>query len=293
MPEIPAAAIGAAAAGTAAADSTEIHTSVDGVVGLIRINRPDRGNSVTPAVVTALGDAAREMEERDEVRAIVLTGTGAVFCAGADVQEMYEVQQADGPDGLMTYLADVWMPAVQRTVRSLWATTKPIVAAYNGAATAGGLDFGLTCDVRIAADTARFAESYVNLGMVPVAGGAYLLPLTVGRSNAMQMLTSGDLIDADRALAIGLVSEVVPAAEIGERARVLAERLGRAPAATQAAVKTVARPGQTEDLDRALQLSLATNIDLIGRAEVRGRILAVMERYSRRLGAPAPADPAR
>ena len=77
----------------------------------------------------------------------------------------------------MTYLAETWMPAVQRTVRLLWSAPLPVVAAYNGSATAGGLDFGLACDTRLAASTATFAESYVNLGMVPVAGGAYLLPV--------------------------------------------------------------------------------------------------------------------
>jgi 2-(1,2-epoxy-1,2-dihydrophenyl)acetyl-CoA isomerase len=249
-------------------------------IGIVRLNRPDRGNSVTPAVVTELGDTVEALCADDAVRAVVLTGTGVVFCAGADVQEMYEVYRADGPDGLMTYLAEVWMPAVQRTVRRLWVAPKPTVAAFNGAATAGGLDFGLTCDVRIAASTARFAESYVNLGMVPVAGGAYLLPSLVGRSTATRLLASGRLIGAEEAERIGLVDEVCAPEELGARARALAEELGQGPMATFAHTKRVVRLAAISELEKALEESLQANIDLIARGDVRDRIVAVMERFS-------------
>jgi enoyl-CoA hydratase/carnithine racemase len=249
-------------------------------IGIVRLNRPDRGNSVTPTVVTELGDAVEALCADDAVHAVVLTGTGSVFCAGADVREMYDVYQSDGADGLMAYLADVWMPAVQRTVRRLWAAPKPTVAAVNGAATAGGLDFGLTCDVRIAASTARFAESYVNLGMVPVAGGAYLLPSLVGRSTATRLLASGRLVGAEEAERIGLVEEVCPPQELGGRANSLADELAQGPAATFAGMKRVARLAATLELDKALDASLAANIDLIARGDVRNRIVAVMERYS-------------
>ena len=172
-------------------------SSADGV-GTVRLNRPDRGNSVTPDVVSRMGEAVNDLAETDGIAAVILTGTGKVFCAGADVREMFDVYQADGPDGLMGYLADPWMPAVQRTVRQLWNAPVPVVAAYNGAATAGGLDFGLACDVRIAASTARFAESYVNLGMVPVAGGAYLLPSAIGLTQASRLIATGAFLTAQR-----------------------------------------------------------------------------------------------
>jgi 2-(1,2-epoxy-1,2-dihydrophenyl)acetyl-CoA isomerase len=180
----------------------------------------------------------------------------------------------------MAYLSDVWMPAVQRTVRRLWSAPKPTVAAFNGAATAGGLDFGLTCDVRVAASTARFAESYVNLGMVPVAGGAYLLPSLVGRSTATRLLASGRFVDGEEAQRIGLVDEVCAPEELDERAILLAEELAQGPASTFARMKRVVRLAATPELDRALDESLAANIELIAQGEVRERIVAVMERYS-------------
>jgi 2-(1,2-epoxy-1,2-dihydrophenyl)acetyl-CoA isomerase len=255
---------------------------VDGtdVIGSVRLNRPDRGNSVTPAVVTELGEAVQRLCDADGVRAVVLTGTGSVFCAGADVREMYDVYDGDGPDGLMDYLADVWMPAVQRTVRLIWSASKPVVAAFNGAATAGGLDFGLACDVRVAASTARFAESYVNLGMVPVAGGAFLLPLVAGLPAATTLLASGALVDASRALDLGIVSEVCKPDELDARARQLASELVHGPAETFARVKRIARSASTPAFEAALQESLEANIALIARPDVRERIVSVMERFS-------------
>ena len=195
--------------------SDDVVVSVDDGIGVVRLNRPDRSNSVTPAVVTRMGDAVAELAEAGDVRAVVLTGTGKVFCAGADVREMFDVYNADGADGLMTYLAETWMPAVQRTVRLLWSAPLPVVAAYNGSATAGGLDFGLACDTRVAASTATFAESYVNLGMVPVAGGAYLLPSLIGLAPASRMIATGEFISADTALQLGMVAEVCEASAPG------------------------------------------------------------------------------
>ncbi|WNF00354.1 enoyl-CoA hydratase/isomerase family protein [Streptomyces luomodiensis] len=249
-------------------------------IGSVRLNRPGRGNSVTPEVVTALGDAVRRLCEKESVRAVVLTGTGSVFCAGADVREMHDVYRNDGADALMDYLADVWMPAVQRTVRGLWAAPKPLVAAFNGAATAGGLDFGLACDVRIAADTARFAESYVNLGMVPVAGGAFLLPMVTGLPAATYLLASGSFADASQALDLGIVSEVCAADELVVRARKVAAELAHGPAETFARTKRIARASSTQALEAALRDSLDANVELIARPEVRERILSVMDRFA-------------
>lgn len=250
-------------------------------VGTVRLNRPDRGNSVTPDVVTRLEETVRDLVETADVEAIVLTGTGSVFCAGADVKDMFEIHSSQGPDGLMDYLGATWMPAVQSLVRALWSAPKPVVAAYNGAATAGGLDFGLSCDVRLAARSARFAESYVNLGMVPVAGGAYLLPLLIGLQEATRLIASGAFIDSDAALRLGMVVETCDDEALMSRAQEVAMEMTHGPVATFARAKKVARAARTVELDAALDESLAANIDLIALPEVRSRILDVMERYAR------------
>ena len=168
-----------------------------------------------------------------------------MFCAGADVKDMFEIYTTDGADGLMDYLGVTWMPAVQRTVRLLWSAPKPLIAAYNGSATAGGLDFGLSCDVRLAARSARFAESYVNLGMVPVAGGAYLLPLLIGLPAATRMIASGAFIDADEALRLGMVAEVCDDDALVARAHEIALEMTHGPSATFARAKSVARAAAT------------------------------------------------
>lgn len=258
----------------------DIVVNVTDGVGTVRLNRPDRANSVTPDVVARMGNAVADLAETDGVAAVVLTGTGKVFCAGADVRDMFDVWTTNGPDGLMDYLGDVWMPAVQVTVRKIWHAPLPVVAAYNGSATAGGLDFGLSCDLRIAASTAKFAESYVNLGMVPVAGGAYLLPSLIGLAPASRMIATGTFISADEALALGMVSEVVDTADLMTRAQQVARDMTHGPVATYARAKKVARMAKSAELEAALVESLQANIDLIATPEVRGRILEVMEKYS-------------
>ena len=155
-----------------------------------------------------------------------------------------------------------------------------MIAAYNGAATAGGLDFGLSCDIRLAARSARFAESYANLGMVPVAGGAYLLPLLIGLSAASRMIASGAFIDAEEALRLGMVAEVCDDDVLLARAHEVALETTHGLSATFARAKRVARAASTVDLEAALQDSLAANIELIALPEVRARILEVMEKYS-------------
>jgi len=261
---------------------SDIETRTDGRLALVTINRPGRGNSVTPQTVTELGDAVRDFAVRDDVDAVVITGTGSVFCAGADVQEMHAVYTSDGADGLMAYLADVWMPAVQATVRALWACPKPVVAALNGAATAGGLDFALTCDRRVAATGARFAESYVNLGMVPVAGGAFLLPLFLGPARAIELLASGRLVGTDEAARIGLVDSICAPEELMSVAAAEAAALARGGALTFARTKAVVRGAHTEALEAALRESYAANVDLIATEPVRRSVIAVMEHHTRR-----------
>jgi enoyl-CoA hydratase/carnithine racemase len=261
---------------------TEVLIEATGPTAIVRLNRPQRGNSVTPAVLARLGDAVRELGEADSVRAIVLTGTGSVFCAGADLREMYAIFEREGLDGFVQYHVDVWWPSVRDAVRTLWQAPKPLVAAFNGAATAGGLDFGLACDVRLAATTARFAASYVNLGMVPVAGGAFLLPLVVGPSTAIRLLASGELVDDERALAVGLVDEVCQPELLVARAVETAAQLAHGPAQTFALTKQIARRAASEELERTLADSHAANVELLADEQVRSRVLAMLDRYATR-----------
>lgn len=257
----------------------DVVVEISGTTGIVRLNRPSRSNSVTPHVLDTLGNAVEEMARQDTVKAIVLTGTGKVFCAGADIREMDAIYRESGAQGFIDYHIEVWWPSVQKMARTLWYAPKPVVAAINGAASGGGLDFSLACDLRIAASSARFAESYVKLGMVPVAGGAFLLPQLIGLSAATEMLASGELIDADRALALGLVNEVCATEELLDRAVKVAELLSSGPVETFTLTKEIVRQAATGDFEVALDASLRANTKLVQGEEVRSKILAMMEKY--------------
>lgn len=246
---------------------------------VVRLNRPTHGNSVTPEVLLDLQEAIRELNDDDSIDAIVLTGTGSVFCAGADIRHMFDLYSAIGEEAFIDYQIDVWWPAVQATARLLWSVGKPLVAALNGAVTGGGLDFALMCDLRVASTTARFAESYASLGMLSVSGGAFLLPNLIGLSRAFPLLVSGTLIDAEHARDFGLVDEVCDGAYLISQAVDAAARLASEPSNTFALTKCGARRVATQRFEEALRDSYATNVGLAREGEIRRRLMAVMEHY--------------
>ncbi len=185
----------------------------------ITLNRPERLNAVDRATAGALYDALVEARGNDDVRAIVLTGNGRGFCAGADL--------AGGSE----------QPALTRRVQkggitefteaalALDGVDKPVIAAVNGAAVGAGLSYATACDRRIAAVSARFAAIFVKRGLVPDCGLTFFLPRIVGTSCALDMVMTGAMLDAEQALAIGLVDEVVPDEALLDRARAYAAEL--------------------------------------------------------------------
>ncbi|MFC1954609.1 enoyl-CoA hydratase/isomerase family protein, partial [Chloroflexota bacterium] len=177
-------------------------------------------------------DAAKD----DEVRVVILTGTGQAFCSGADVkgmvaereQESIEKQESRRKRGFK------W------TTLALQKCEKPIIAAINGIAVGGGLDLALGCDIRIASDKAKLSAIYIRRGIIPVDGGAYFLPRIVGIDKACQLIMTGDMVDAREAERIGLVTMVVPHKELESATLELAEKLAKsAPLAVQKAKRAI------------------------------------------------------
>ena len=217
----------------------------DGVQTL-RFNRPDRLNAADRATAAALRDALLVARTDDDVRVVVLTGTGRGFCTGADL--------SSGPD------QPVPTRTVQKTPLSEYGEValaidgldKPIIAGVNGVAAGAGLAFALGCDRRIAAASARFAAIFVRRGLVPDSGLSYYLPRLVGLSRAADLVMTGEMIDADRALAIGLVDEVVPDEALGERVHEYAARL--------AAGASVAIDLARRSIRRSFEMSLETTL---------------------------------
>ncbi len=225
--------------------STEV---VAGGVGLITLSRPDRLNAISNAVVEGLTSAVDVFTSDPTVRAIVVTGEGKAFCAGADIAEF---SQLDGPMAFLSFLS-----RLGRAFDALERSPKPSVAALHGVAMGGGLELALACDIRVADATTRLGVPEIKLGLLPGAGGTVRLPRMVPPGLARRMLLTGEPLDADGALRHGLVSEVVEAGGSRQAALDLATRLaGLAPLALAAAKRLLAGgasvpPAEALELER-------------------------------------------
>jgi enoyl-CoA hydratase/carnithine racemase len=228
----------------------------DGAVVTLTLNDPDRRNALSTQAQWDAVVAACERVGRDpEVRCVILTGAGSAFCAGGNVKDMKE--KSGIAAGAPYAIAEGYRAGIQRIPLAFYKLDVPTIAAVNGPAIGAGCDLACMCDIRIASDRARFAESFVKLGIIPGDGGAWLLPRAVGMSKAAEMTFTGDAIDAAEALACGLVSKVVPGERLMDEARALAARIAANPAPALRMAKRLMREGQHMRLDSLLELSAA------------------------------------
>lgn len=227
----------------------------DAGIVTLTMNQPETRNPLTGNTAVPEFIAACERIAVDPtVKVVILTGAGSAFCSGGNVRDM----QRYARDAIAPMpIRDEYRNGIQRLPLALYNLEVPTIAAVNGAAIGAGCDLACMCDIRIAAEGARFAESFVKLGIVPGDGGAWLLPRVVGMSKAAEMSFTGDAIDAAEALACGLVSRVVPAAELMATARSLAQRIAANPGPTLRLTKRLLREGQHVRLDTLLELSAA------------------------------------
>lgn len=227
----------------------------NGIITLT-LNDPDTRNAISDLpMVEALLEALTAANADPDGRVIILTGTGKAFSSGGNIKKM-------GPDqGLAASLPARtrvnYRQGIQRLPLAFEALDIPVIAAVNGPAIGAGCDLSLMCDLRIAGESALFAESFVKLGIVPGDGGAWLLPRVVGFSKACEMALTGDPVDAQEARAIGLVSKVVPDAELMEAAHALALRIAVNPTDAVRLTKRLLRESTTQRLDQFLELSAA------------------------------------
>jgi len=225
----------------------------DGAVVTLTMNQPDirnvlTGNTAVPEFV----DACARITADKSVKVVIVTGAGTVFSAGGNVKDMRRLIDADIAPAA---IREEYRQGIQRIPRALYDLDVATIAAVNGPAIGAGCDLTCMCDIRIASETATFAESFVKVGLVAGDGGAWLLPRVVGMSKAAEMSFTGDAIDADEALACGLVSRVVPADKLMDEARALASRIARNPGPTMRMTKRLLREGQHVKLDTLLEIS--------------------------------------
>lgn len=225
-----------------------------GDIVIWRLNRPDLRNAISDLeMIDALVAAADRAQNDRTVRVVILTGNGTAFSSGGNVKSI----RAELTDSDMTpsQLADWYLKGIQRIPLALYRLDVPIIAAVNGPAIGAGCDLACMCDIRIAAESARFAESFVKLGLIPGDGGGWLLPRTVGMSKACEMAFTGDQLDSGEALACGLVSKVVPDDQLMAEAMKVAQRIAVNPPISVRMTKQLIREGQRMELDTHLQLA--------------------------------------
>lgn len=231
-----------------------LHEQNGGVVTLT-MNQPEMRNPLTGnTAVTEFVDACQRIAADPTVKVVILTGAGSAFCSGGNIRDMQRYSRDAVP---ALQIRDEYRYGIQRLPLALYNLEVPTIAAVNGAAIGAGCDLACLCDIRIAAETAKFAESFIRIGIVPGDGGAWLLPRVVGMSKAAEMSFTGEAIDATEALACGLVSRVVPAAQLMNTAQTLAERIARNSGSTLRLTKRLLREGQRVGLETLLELSAA------------------------------------
>jgi 2-(1,2-epoxy-1,2-dihydrophenyl)acetyl-CoA isomerase len=231
-----------------------LYEKTNGVV-TITLNRPERMNAFTPVMIQEWARALEDARLDGDVRAVIVTGGGRGFCAGADLRGdsvLGDAGRGGGPRSaadLRNWLRD----SVHYVPRQVALLDKPYIAAVNGPAVGAGMDMVSMTDIRIASDAARFAMSYVKVGLVPGDGGCYYLPRIVGTAKALELIWTGDFFDAQEALRIGYVSKVVPADELLSTARELAERIARGPAVAVQLAKRLVHRGLNSSVEEALE----------------------------------------
>lgn len=215
-------------------------------LAIVTIARPDQRNALTSEAAASVAEAI--LEASASARVVILTGEGDAFCAGGDLGELE--RWSDLPQD---EISGVLYRSFQAMIRNIRSSPAVVIAAVNGAAVGAGMDLALACDLRIAAENARLGQVWVRLGVIPGTGGAWLTQSLAGPAKAAEMLLTGDLIDAQEALAAGLVTRVVPAADLMEEARSLAGKILAHPRLGVVANKRALVRATEAALDDALQ----------------------------------------
>ena len=244
-----------------------IERSTRDAVATITLNRPDKLNAFTGTMREDLLDALRASESDDDVRVVVITGTGRAFCAGGDVEYMASLQQS-GDLASFRKLLD----AGRDIVLQIATMAKPVIAAINGVAAGAGCNLALACDYRIASEQAKLSESFVRIGLHPDWGGTWLLPRLVGRARAMELMLSGRMVDATEALAIGMVDRVV--ADLPSETEQLARTFATAPPLAAAGIKRAVNAAEAYDLRAQLELEAEHQLGCFQSQDAKDRIAA-------------------
>ncbi|MGW8195404.1 MAG: enoyl-CoA hydratase/isomerase family protein [Desulforhopalus sp.] len=243
---------------------------IDNGVGIIRLNRPSNGNALIPEMAWELLSAANRCDEDPEVRAVVLTGSGKMFCAGGDLKAFaVQGQQVSG------YITDITQPFHAAISRFNWMDP-PVVGAINGTAAGGGFSLALTTDIAIAAESAKFTMAYTKGGLTPDGSSSYFLARMVGLRRAKAMALLNPILSARQALEWGLVNQVVADDQVLSTALEIAQKLAKGPTRTFGETKRLILSGATESLESQMEKESRTIAAIARSVDTREGIAAFL-----------------
>jgi|SRR5687768_15370830 len=226
-------------------------------VTVITLNRPDALNALSQQLTRDLRTAVDKVTE-DKARAAILTGAGRAFCAGGDLKEMREIGEREGK---VEAFLDGPLKALHNIIRAIRKSPVPFVAAVNGVCAGAGVNFALACDIVIADEEATFREAFVRIGLTPDCGGTFFLLCVLDEKPAYEMFMTGDAIPAQRAVEMGMINKVVPAAQLQDEAQKMAAKLAAGPSASIARIKRMMNATFTNDLNAQLEMEAACQLE--------------------------------
>jgi len=239
----------------------------------LTLNRPDRLNSFTVQMHGEVAEALTQVEQDDSVRALLITGAGRGFCAGQDLADRAVAPGGEGVD-LGESLENRYNPLIRRLVN----LPKPVVCAVNGVAAGAGANIAFAADIVFAAKSAKFIQSFANIGLVPDSGGTWILPRLVGQARAMGLALTGQPITAEQAESCGLIWRAVDDANLMSEANALVEQFARGPTKGYAAIKRAIRSGWGVSLDQQLDHERDNQRELGRSADYREGVAAFSEK---------------
>ena len=230
---------------------------MEGSICVLTLNRPERLNALTVQVAHEFKTAVHEALERG-ARVIVLTGAGRAFCAGGDLREMQEMASKEGR---VEAFFDEPLRILNESILLIRQTPVPFIAAVNGVASGGGCNLALACDLVVAAESAKFNQAFIKIGLVPDCGGTFMLPRLIGWKRATELMFTGDLITAHRAAEMGMINSVTADDELIGQVMALAKKLANAPTAAIGQIKNLLEASAVNDYGSQLDLERRAQIE--------------------------------
>jgi 2-(1,2-epoxy-1,2-dihydrophenyl)acetyl-CoA isomerase len=243
-------------------------------VAVITLNRPDKLNALTVEMGREVMHAINATVDAG-ARSMIITGAGRAFCAGGDLREMQRLAQAEGRGEAFF---DEPLQLLNECILMIRRTPIPIIAAVNGAASGGGCNLALACDLVLAATDAKFNQAFVKIGLTPDCGGSFILPRLVGWRRAIEMMMTGDAIGAEEALKLGMINKVVPDDQLMPQALALAESLAQSPTMALGRIKELLEASATNNFEQQLEFEREVQIKSGQTADFREGVAAFIEK---------------